>query len=870
MSYMKQWLNRRMMGGAGALVIILLGILAPVSFGLHTSERDTHPVPLVATQQAYAQSSTVAGVTNTIQQENSSLKTLCGSSSIMDLADPDAIACSILLWTAQGLFRVTGYFAITAGGLFDYMLWYTIQSSTYAQSDFIETGWGILRDLANIIFIVGLIIAALSIMLSGVVNIGAGDGKKMLAMIIVSALLVNFSLFFAQVIVDASHILARTFYNKLDEGEIIDQSTTSSIEAKKHKELSVSIFGKINPQNLALDVDVIKSESFGWVTVITLYVFISIIHLVFIYIFLSMALLFVGRTVGLMFGMISAPIAFATLGTPLSNTKFVGFHTWLKDLTKNAFMVPVFLFFFYLVILFSGPAFEAIKTSLGNSLTKSLGQKMVDMIIPMSILVGLLMGGKKAASGIASEMASQASSLVGKGVGFIAGSALTVASGGATMATGAIGGVMGKSAGKLLKAGEAYSRSGKMGSKILGGTMSKLGSGVGAASEKVKNANVDVRSSFLGKQAVTALGSAGFGNIGFGQGKYTSAQAESDKRKKESLARAERDAILRNQDEEKKKEEQDEIIVNAQAENDDIMSGDPYLAQQEAQEAKIEDQKEDIKAAREELKSLKEAYAQAVTDHGQTSTEAKNALGGVQDKESAIKDLEAGEKKLTSDLDSGAFYKGSDRIEQNGNSEKDNFKDADDAINSAEKDLREYRAREKEIVSLLGLGRNITVAQSQRLQTLQNTTTPNDEARLRGEVEAKKEAMKTLAESGNSAAKLKINREKIKDAESEQQKIDKQMNLNNRRAIKQELDLMNNAFHNISSTLLAGLPGAVIAGVTAGIGGAPIGALIGAGIYGGGAYAGLNSLNKSAHGFNEQDRKQLRDLFRKTTKKEDK
>ena len=869
--HMNERLSRRTIWSMSALVIILIGVCAPISFGAFSTSPmreysnttvfvDDHRVALI--QSAYAQS--IDDGTDT--QNTAKLNDVCGTS-WSDAIMPSGIACNIMLWAAKGAYKVSGMLAVAAGGLFDYMLWFTIQSSTYANSDFIETGWCILRDLANIIFIVGLIIAALSIMLSGVVSIGAKDGKKMLAMIIVSALLVNFSLFFSQVIVDASHILARTFYNQMGDGGIIESSENASA-GKSHQQLSIALFDKVDPQKLILDDSIISSQSFGWTTVITLYIFITILHLIFIYAFLSMGLLFIGRTVGLMFGMISSPIAFATLGTPLSDTKFVGFHTWLKDLTKNAFMVPVFLFFFYLVVLFTGPAFDGIKASLGDSLSKSLGQKMIDIIIPMSILVGLLMGGKKAASSMASEMASQASSIVGKGVGLLAGSALTVGAGALTMGAGAAGGVLGKGAGKLLKAGEEYSRSDKFGSKILGGTMTKIGSQVGSVSEKVKNANVDVRSSFLGKQAMAGLGAAGIGSMSFGEGKYTTAKAEADKREKEALARAERDAMFRNQEEEKKKKEQAEIIVNAQAEIDDLMSSKAYLEQQKTQEDAIDIVKDDIKAEREELKTLKEAYAQSVATYGQSSNEAKNALGAVKDKESGIKDLEDKEKKLTSALDSGAFYQGADQPE------KDDLKKVNDDITKAQNDVNEYRKRDREIKLLENIATR-TPAQDADLARLKSEKT-NDNASgknedsLRKELSEKKEVMKTLADSGNSAAKLKVNREKISDAEAEEKKIDKQMSLNKRRAIKQELDLMNNTFNKISSTLLTGLPGAIIAGVTGGLTGLSFGTMLGAGLLGGGAYAGYNALNDSAHGFSDNDRAKLQEIFRKTTKAGDK
>jgi len=132
--------------------------------------------------------------------------------------------------------------------------------------------------------------------------------------------------------------------------------------------------------------------------------------------------------------------------------------------------------------------------------------------------------------------------------------------------------------------------------------------------------------------------------------------------------------------------------------------------------------------------------------------------------------------------------------------------------------------------------------------------------------------------SGNSALRLRANRGKIKESEKVQEELDSKINLNNRRAIKQELDLMNNAVANISSSIIAGITGGAL-GVAAmaatggalgisGTGAAIGGAATGLSLWGGGSAAVKTGSDKL--GFNEKDRKQLRDLFRKTTKKEDK
>ena len=71
----------------------------------------------------------------------------------------------------------------------------------------IALGWATIRDLANIVFIAGLIYVSISMIL----QLGANHGKT-IAHIIIAAVLVNFSYFFAGLIVDASNIVSRDIY----------------------------------------------------------------------------------------------------------------------------------------------------------------------------------------------------------------------------------------------------------------------------------------------------------------------------------------------------------------------------------------------------------------------------------------------------------------------------------------------------------------------------------------------------------------------------------------------------------------------------------------------------------------------------------
>jgi hypothetical protein len=84
-------------------------------------------------------------------------------------------------------------------------------SSVMYSAGFIAKAWTVVRDLSNIFFIIVLLYIAIELIL------GMGhDAKKMIVQVIIMALLINFSLFFTEIIIDSSNILALIFYNKIN------------------------------------------------------------------------------------------------------------------------------------------------------------------------------------------------------------------------------------------------------------------------------------------------------------------------------------------------------------------------------------------------------------------------------------------------------------------------------------------------------------------------------------------------------------------------------------------------------------------------------------------------------------------------------
>ena len=91
-----------------------------------------------------------------------------------------------------------------------FFVYYFTNSSSY-DNEFVEKGWGAVRDVANIFFILMLLYVAIKTVLS----LNVTDNKRLVGVIIIVALLINFSLFTTKVVIDASNILAKIFYNNI-------------------------------------------------------------------------------------------------------------------------------------------------------------------------------------------------------------------------------------------------------------------------------------------------------------------------------------------------------------------------------------------------------------------------------------------------------------------------------------------------------------------------------------------------------------------------------------------------------------------------------------------------------------------------------
>jgi hypothetical protein len=532
------------------------------------------------------------------------------------------------LWFSitQRLARFTAMFA-------DYTLNLSLQSWVYHNSDFIVTGWTIMRDIANLAFIGGLLYAAFRLMM------GDGTGKKLVFKVIIFALVINFSLFLTQIVVDGGNILARSIYQSI---EVVGASGGFA-ENTGVIQISTGIVNKLNPQ-AAIQGQTASLAAADGRQVLGIFLFVAfisgVINVMLIFMFITMALIFIGRTIGLMLLMILVPLTvLSELIPPIKNglpIKYLKLDGWINELWGLTLTAPIYIFFLYLTILFydastAGSTFQAIATS------DDWVSKLVLAIIPTALVFFLLKAAGDVTKKLSGELGGMITNISGAALGAVAGLAMGFAGGVMARGAGAVGSALQKSgadsarksmrynelvekqkkgelsteeAAELKSFGKMYSP--KMASSF-GNSMMNLGA-------KAKAQNFDMRKLNIGGLSVSdqlqsaGLGSyAGMGGLGaaatassFDEAARQRAEAEAQRIKMQSdLIRKSMDAA----DAEKKKkiteyedgDDAEKINKKGEAKAKELKDGkndiDLDEAKQQAQEAEKE-----IKAAREKAK----------------------------------------------------------------------------------------------------------------------------------------------------------------------------------------------------------------------------------------------------------------------------
>ncbi len=246
----------------------------------------------------------------------------------------------------------------------------------------ITIAWATLRDIANIFFIFVLLYAAFRAMFS----LSFGNVGKTIVNIVLVALLINFSLFFTKVVIDASNIVAIGFYNS------ISSANTTSITGTGGTLGSIGFSG-ISGGYLRLlglqsfySADILDNQTDAS-KILVLGIMSSVFMLVAAVVLGMAAVMFVARFIILIFLMILSPVALVAIVIPGLSGQF---SRWWRSLVNQAFFAPVFFALTWVSFKLGSTLKGAILQSMGAQFDTS-NQVLTNIVTNASSSFGLIL-----------------------------------------------------------------------------------------------------------------------------------------------------------------------------------------------------------------------------------------------------------------------------------------------------------------------------------------------------------------------------------------------------------------------------------------------------------------------------------------------
>lgn len=304
------------------------------------------------------------------------------------------------------ILQIASWVLWVAAILFNATINYTLNMAAFIKDiPIVDLGWTVFRDVTNLLFIFIILYIAINTIVG---NEGYGI-KKLLGKVIIGAMLINFSLFFTQAMVDASNIFALQFYHKITQDAKGANIAAGSSANNNDYDSGISA-AFVNAMGLQQIYQLGKGSSDGDVStnlsggeldktkiglnasnLIIVGLGGTVLVLITAFVFFAGTMMLLARTVVLVFLMILSPIAFMGNILPALG-KYTG--EWWSKLTSNLLFAPVYMMLLYLVInMVTGSNFK--KLGGGNGTFADLfagGDNWVPTLMTFVILIMLMVG----------------------------------------------------------------------------------------------------------------------------------------------------------------------------------------------------------------------------------------------------------------------------------------------------------------------------------------------------------------------------------------------------------------------------------------------------------------------------------------------
>lgn len=234
-----------------------------------------------------------------------------------------------------------------AAVLLDNVVFYTVvKMGEYVKNlAAIGVAWRILRDVGNIMLIFGF----LAIGITTIIDKGDwyGGGKKMLPMLFIGAIFLNFSLFITEAVIDTGNLFATQFYTQINGGNPAGvkgfdpgslRVANEGISNKIMSQLGLAnIYGQARNKTI-----VFEGANIFFIGFMGILLFIITSFVLF-----TLAFILLARFIFLIFLIILAPVGFAGLAVPQLSALA---RKWWDALFKQTLTAPVLLLLLYVAL----------------------------------------------------------------------------------------------------------------------------------------------------------------------------------------------------------------------------------------------------------------------------------------------------------------------------------------------------------------------------------------------------------------------------------------------------------------------------------------------------------------------------------------
>ncbi len=320
---------------------------------------------------------------------------------------------ALFVGSSSGLIWLTGWILGIAGVLFNAALEFTTQgfdSQIYAKiQGGIEAVWTAFRDIANILIIGMFTFTALTMIL----GIESFNAKKMVAKVLLIAVLINFSLLFTRLVIASSNFVAVQFYKaaKFDTSTSLASAQSVAGQTSPYNQFSAGISGKFAQlmgvagfsDSAGALWEIAQKQDSGLLAlgqgVLTALIFTGA-ALVFLY----ASFLLIARAILFVLLLITSSLAFAAHLLPSKITMgYDGWSAWWSSLLKNAVFGPMLLILLWATIQL-GEGIRATNSTLGSLLVDPAKGGGINALFSYLLILGMLYASIKIASMFANKV----------------------------------------------------------------------------------------------------------------------------------------------------------------------------------------------------------------------------------------------------------------------------------------------------------------------------------------------------------------------------------------------------------------------------------------------------------------------------------